>query len=128
MTDPRIVKLADVLVNYSCAVTPGEALLLEAIDVPHAFTKAVVAAVAAAGGKPLVSLKSNEVNRALMMAGTGDQWDLIGDVERRQMQAVQCYIGARGNPNVSELSDVPAALQQKYEAAVWKRVHHDVRI
>ncbi|CAA9398391.1 MAG: Aminopeptidase, partial [uncultured Phycisphaerae bacterium] len=128
MTDPRILKLADVLVNYSCAVKPGEALLLEAIDVPHAFTKAVVAAVAKAGGKPLAMLKSNEVNRALMMAGTGDQWDLIGDVERRQMQAVQCYIGARGNPNVSELSDVPADLQKKYEAAVWQRVHHDIRV
>ena len=33
MTDPRIERLADLLVNYSCAVKPGENLLLEAIDV-----------------------------------------------------------------------------------------------
>src|SRR4051794_30857331 len=128
MTDPRIEKLADVLVNYSCAVKPGEALLLEAIDVPHAFTQAVVRACAAAGGRPVVMLKSNEVHRALMMAGTREQWALIGDVERRQMQKVQCYVGARGNPNVSELSDVPRDKQELYEAAVWKKVHHDVRI
>ena len=38
MTDPRILKLADVLVNYSCAIKPGEKVLLEAIDVPNAFT------------------------------------------------------------------------------------------
>ena len=42
MTDPRIEKLADVLVNYSCAVKSGEALLIEAIDIPHEFTKALV--------------------------------------------------------------------------------------
>src|SRR4051794_34820091 len=104
MADPRIEKLAKVLVNYSCAVKPGETLLLEAIDVPHAFTKAVVAATAEAGGRPLAMLKSNEVNRALMMAGSPEGWDTITEVERLQMERAQCYIGARGNPNVSELS------------------------
>ena len=128
MTDPRILKLADLLVNYSCRVTPGETLLLEAIDVPHAFTKAVVAAVAKAGGRPLVSLKSNEVTRALMLAGSPQQWETIGDVERLQMEQAQCYIGARGNPNVSELSDVPADMQNLYESSVWEKVHHQVRI
>ena len=128
MTDPRITKLADVLINYSCSVRPGEHVLIEAIDVPHAFTKALVAATAAVGGRPVVLLKSNEVQRAMMLAGTKEGWDLVGDIERAQMERVQCYIGARGNPNVSELSDVPADKQKLYESAVWKRVHHDVRL
>ena len=75
MTDPRMIKLADVLVNYSCALKPGEKLLLEAIDVPHAFTKAVVEAAAKAGGSALVLLKSNEVNRALMLHGSDASWN-----------------------------------------------------
>jgi aminopeptidase len=41
---------------------------------------------------------------------------------------VQCYIGARGNPNVSELSDVPVSAQRIYEDTVWTRVHRDIRI
>jgi aminopeptidase len=128
MTDPRIDKLADVLINYSCAVKPGESILIEAIDVPHAFTRSLVRHATAAGGRPLVMLKSNEVQRALMLAGTQEQWQTIADVERAQMEKVQCYIGARGNPNVSELSDVPAEKQKIYERTVWKQVHHDVRI
>ena len=128
MTDPRILKLADVLVNYSCAVKPGESLLLEAIDVPHAFSKAVVAAVARAGGRPLVMLKSNEVNRALMTAGTREGWETIAEVERAQMQKVQCYVGARGSHNVSELSDVPSDKQKLWEDLLWKPVHGDVRV
>ena len=128
MTDPRIDKLANVLINYSCSVKPGEAVLIEAIDIPHPFTNALVRATATAGGHPIVLLKSNQVHRALLLAGSQEQWQTIADVERALMERVQCYIGARGNPNVSELSDVPADKQKIYEQTVWKRVHHEVRI
>src|SRR4029453_16307426 len=82
----------------------------------------------AAGARALVLLKSNQVPRALMLAGSQEQWDLTAQVERLQMENVQCYVGARGNPNVSELSDVPADRQKLYEDTVWKRVHHEVRV
>ena len=128
MTDPRIIRLADILVNYSCAVTPGENLLLEATDVPHALVTAVVAAVSKAGGRPYVLLKSNAVNRALLMSATREQWQQIADIERAQMEKMQCYIGARGSFNVSETSDVPADHQRIYEATVWNQVHHEIRV
>jgi aminopeptidase len=128
MTDPRVRKLADLLINYSCALKTGEKVLVEAIDIPHAFTKALVESATAAGGSALVLLKSNEINRALMLNGSDASWNTTADVERLQMESVQCYIGARGSPNVSELSDVPADKQKIYETTVWKRVHHDVRI
>src|SRR5258705_8451934 len=103
MTDPRIDKLASLLINYSCEVKAGEKILIEAIDVPHTFTKALVRAASAAGGNPLVLLKSNEVLRSLMMAGTEAQWNVIADNERKQMERVNWYIGARGSPEVSAL-------------------------
>jgi aminopeptidase len=128
MTDPRMRKMADVLVNYSCALKPGEKVLVEAIDVPHEFTRAVVEAAAKAGGAALVLLKSNQINRALMINGSQASWDLMADIERMQMENVQCYIGARGNHNVSEISDVPEDKQRIYESTVWKRVHSEVRV
>jgi aminopeptidase len=128
MTDPRVRKLADLLVNYSVGLKPGEKVLLEAIDVPHAFTKAVVEAAAAAGGSALVLLKSNEVHRALMLNGTEASWGLTADVEYMQMENVQCYIGARGSHNISEVSDVPLEKQRIYESTVWKRVHQEQRV
>ncbi|MCK4342320.1 MAG: aminopeptidase [Phycisphaerae bacterium] len=128
MIDPRITKLAETLVNYSCAVKAGEKILIEAIDVPHEFTTECVRLASAAGAYPLVLLKSNRVNRALMQVATEEQWNLMADVERLQMENMQCYIGARGNHNVSELSDVPAEKQKVFESTVWKRVHLDVRV
>jgi aminopeptidase len=128
MTDPRIKKLADMLVNYCCALKPGEKLLLEAIDVPHAFSKAVAEAAAKAGGAALVMLKSNEINRSLMLHGNEASLGLTADVEKLQMQSVQCYIGARGSNNVSELSDVPEDRQKIYEKTIWRTVHQEIRV
>ena len=128
MIDPRMTKLAETLVNYSCAVKSGEKILIEAIDVPHEFTCECVRVAAEAGARPLVSLKSNQISRALMLAGSREQFDLIADVEELRMKNVDCYIGARGNPNIAELSDVPGDKQKIYESTVWKRVHGDVRV
>ena len=128
MLDPRVDKLARMLIRYSCALKKGENILIEAIDVPHEFVAALVHHAAAAGGNPLVLLKSNQVTRALMHVGRRAQWNLITRVEKLQMQSVQCYIGARGNANISEMSDVPADKQKIYESTVWKKVHSNVRI
>ncbi len=128
MSDIRYYKLANTLINYSCSVKPGENVLIEAIDIPHGFTKVLVEVCASAGGRPVVLLKSNEINRALMLAGTQAQWEMIAHIEREQMKRMDCYIGVRGNPNVSELSDVPQAKQELYEKSVWSKVHKDVRV
>ncbi len=128
MTDPRIERLADVLIGYSCGVKPGEKILIEAIDVPHAFTTALIRRTEASGGVPLVLLKSNEVQRQMLLSGSEAGWQTIADVELAQMERVQCYIGARGSYNVAQLSDVPREKMTLYEQSVWRRVHHDVRV
>jgi aminopeptidase len=128
MLDPRITKLADVLINYSCAVKPNDRILIEAIDVPHEFTTECIRLAREAGGIPVVKLESNQIQRALRRHGTQEAWDLIADTERFLMEKVQCYIGARGNFNVSTLSDVGLEQQKLYESTVWRRVHHEVRV
>jgi aminopeptidase len=128
MTDPRVNKLAETLVNYSCATRSGDRVLIEAIDVPHGFTVACVRAARAAGAHPIVWLKSNEIDRALRLDATLEQFTLMADYEELAMSRVQCYIGARGTPNVSELSDVKSENQKLYEQQVWKRVHQTIRV
>lgn len=128
MTDPRVTKLAETLVHYSCAVKKGDKLLLEAIDIPIEFSNEIIRVTTEAGGVPLVMLKNNQVTRTLMKLASEEQWNVIADVERRQMEQVQCYIGARGQWNASELADVPAEKQKIFESTVWRRVHSEVRV
>ncbi len=128
MLDPRMTKLADTLVNYSCAVKPGEKILFELTDIPMPFAAELVRTAGAAGAHPLVLLKSSLVNRALLHAGQREGWETIAAVEKLQMESVQCYVGVRGSHNVSELSDVPAEKMKHFETTVWKAVHGGVRI
>ena len=128
MIDPRITKLADVLVNYSCTVKPGEKILIEAIDIPHEVTCELVRVARKAGADPLVTLKSNAVWRSLILNASDEQMGLIADSEVLRMSNVQAYIGFRGNFNITEWSDIPKEKMKLYEKHVWQRVHHDVRV
>lgn len=128
MLDPRITRLAETLVKYSCALKSGDKILIEAIDIPHELPIECARVAREAGGHPLILLKSNQIKRAELLYGTKESWDLTADAELLRMQNVQCYIGARGNPNVSEDSDVPDDKQKIYTSTVWKRVHIETRV
>jgi aminopeptidase len=128
MKDPRYTQLAQVLVNHSIQLTPGDKVLIEAFDIPTDFTTELIAAVAAAGGLPLVSTYHQAVLRALYRAATEEQMRTIGTIERLRMESVQCYIGLRGSHNISELSDVPTNRMALYEKLWWHHVHSEVRV
>lgn len=128
MPDPRYEQLADVLVSYSCALQPGEKILIEAIDVPHEFTRALVRRAHQAGGVPLVSLKSNVIFRELMLVASEEQMRLIGEAELVRMQQVDAYVGVRCWENVSEWSDVPPEKLKLYQQHYYQPVHLDRRV
>ena len=128
MLDPRMTRLAEVLVGYSTELKPGEKVLIEAIDVPTEFVCELIRVARAAGADPVVTLKSNRVMRALMLHGSETQMNLIADIEAARMREVQAYIGVRGSGNIAELSDVPPAAHKLYQNTVWKRVHREIRV
>jgi aminopeptidase len=127
MSDPRYTKLAETLIHYSCELKAGEKVLIEAIDTPNEFTTELVGVAHEAGVVPNVLLKSNEVLRRLLLDATDAQLDLMAASEETYMKGVDAYIGVRGAPNVSELSDVPQDRQKLYERHIWKRVHMEIR-
>ena len=128
MKDPRFASLADLLVRHSMHVTPGDKVLVEAFDIPTDFTAELIRAIDKVGGLPVVSTYHQPVIRALLQTATDEQMRFIGDVEKMRMDGVQCYAGLRGNPNISELSDVPTEKMQRYEKLWWTPVHQGTRI
>ena len=128
MTDPRMTRLAELLINYSTELKAGEKILIEAIDVPDAMTNALVKAAAAVGGLPFVTIKHNEVMRALINHTSEDHMSLFADVEGHRMKQMDAYIGLRGSHNISELSDVPDEKMKLYQKLLWRPVHGDIRV
>jgi len=128
MIDARITRLAETLIHYSCDLQPGDKILIEAIDVPHEFTCELVRLAHDAGAHPNVFLKSKQVMRQLLLEATEPQLVAMAETEETMMEQMDAYIGVRGSPNVSELSDVPAESMNAFEKLIWKRVHSDIRV
>jgi aminopeptidase len=121
-------KLADIIVHHSLKVQPGEKVLVEAFDIPTEFTMLLVRTIAAAGGHPLVYTKDNRVLREIYKHAAEEQMRFWGEVERRMMEGVQCYVGVRGTFNATEFSDVPAEKIALYQKHLWHVVHTEVRV
>lgn len=128
MTDPRIEKLAQILVTYSTRLRRGDKVLIEAVDVPAEPVIAIARRAARAGAQPFVITKQNPVLREMYALATEESMRLMGQVEATLMREMTAYIALRGSHNVAELSDVPAEKMQLYQAHWWKPVHQELRV
>ncbi len=132
MNDPRFARLAELLVRHSTRVVPGDRVLIEAHHVPSRMLTALVEAVSAAGGLPVVDVKDPAITRQLLLSGTLEQLEermrFLGGLELHRMEAMQAYISLRGALNITELSDVPPERMALYEKHWQKPVHLERRV
>ena len=128
MKDPRVAKLAEILIGHSTQVQPGEKVLVEAYDIPDDVVTTVVDAIAKAGGLPFVTVKRNAVLRALYQNASEEQMRLAGEWEKARMAEMDAYIGIRGSENSTELSDVPDERMKLYRTLWWNPVHSQTRV
>jgi aminopeptidase len=112
MSDPRYTQLAEVLTGFSTTLKKGERVLIDAFDVPDAFTIALVRAARNCGAIPYVNVQRARITRELLQGATAEQYAVTAEVELRRMQQMQAYIAVRGSENIFETSDVPAARVQ----------------
>ncbi len=129
MLDPRIDRLADILLSHSCELKPGENVLIEAFDLPEpTLVCRLVERAAKLGARPLVTLKNNLVLRSLYKSGTAANIGLAGELERTRMEKMHAYIGIRGAANSSQFADVPIEQMDLYQKHWWHPVHSVVRV
>ena len=128
MHDPRIDRLAEVLLDHSCRLERGEHLLIEGFDMPEPnLVCALVEGAARRGAVPVVELKCQEVQRSLYRSATEASMKLAGGIERARMEQMQAYIGIRGAGNSSQLVDVPHEQMDLYQEH-WLRHVNDYRV
>ena len=84
--------------------------------------------VYAAKGIPFVHYTEPRVDREILLHATKEQLELMAEIDSKEMDAMDCYIGIRGSENVSELSDVPAENMAMYNKYYSTPVHHERRV
>jgi aminopeptidase len=107
MLDPRMTRLAELLVNYSTEVKPGENVMIDVTEIDMAMVKELIKAVHKRGANPFVTLRNSEVQRQLLLNATEEQLATWAQNEVEQLKKMHAWIGIRGGNNVSQLSDVP---------------------
>lgn len=129
MLDPRISKLAQLLIDHSTQLQSGEKVLIEAFDLPDpSLVCCLVETAHDRGAIPIVNWKNNTIVRSLLHHGTTASFKLQGDLEAHTMEHMDAYIGIRGTANSNELSDVPSSRMKLYQEHCWHRVHHALRV
>ena len=129
MNDPRLLRLAEILIDHSCRLKAGEFVLIEAFDLPEpALVCRLVELASQRGAHPLVIWKNNEILRSLYWHGSQANLGLAGKWEAELMERVQAYIGIRGASNTSQFSDVPIEQMELYQRHWWNAVHTQVRV
>ena len=128
MTDPRLEKLADTIVNYSCSLKKGEKMLIELFDCEAEVAETLVKKAYEAGGVPFVVFNDARLQRALLMNATKGQIEDMTAWDSARMSEMQAYVAIRGSLNVSELSDVPQGNLELYRSIYSKQVHTDLRV
>ena len=128
MTDPRVTKLANLLINYSVKLRKGEHVLIETFDCPDEIAIECVREARKAGGNAHVAIRHNRVMRALNETASEENLRVWADYDRRRMSLMDCYLGIRGSDNVSEMSGIDARQMQRVGKHYAKPVHFDQRV
>lgn len=88
MRDPRLERLADVLVRYSTGVREGDLVRIRADPVAMPLIEATYAAVLRAGGHPIWEARSEALQDVLVREGSEAQ---LGHVSPLELDAVEKY-------------------------------------
>lgn len=106
--DKRWNELANILVNYSVEVKPGDRVLITMMETEtEALARACCRQVVIAGGFPFVEYQSVYMEKDLMCHGSMEQIEWVNEMSMNGMKWADCYIGLRGARNPYELLNIP---------------------
>lgn len=128
MKDARLQKLSHQLVNYSCALKKGERVLIENFGIETDFLRMLIEETYQVGATPVVVLRDNAVQRALIMGASEEQWKKEAELDAEKMRSCQAYIGIRGGNNSYETADVPQCQMALYQKLYNHTVHSEIRV
>lgn len=117
MADERVERLAEVLVDYSTGVAPGNLVLLETSPLAAPLLRALYRRVLQAGGHPHVRIGLEEALEILLTEGSDEQIDWVSPARREEFERADARIAAEADSNTRHLSVVDPARQARMARA-----------
>ncbi|MEJ2746408.1 MAG: aminopeptidase [Anaerolineae bacterium] len=117
MTDPRVQKLARLLVDYSVKVQPGDKVVIRGSVASLPLVIETYREVVRAGGHPLVVWQEPQFSEIMLKNGNDEQLQHIPAPLKLIYEEYDCMIGLGGSDNTRTLSGVDPARQQLARSA-----------
>ncbi len=117
MSDPRTEKLAELLVNYSVEVQPGETVLLNGSLAAMPLVVETYRQIIRAGGHPLIQLQDDTFTEILLNEANDEQLQFIPQPMKLIVETYDCMINARATNNTRALSATDPARQSAMQSA-----------
>lgn len=109
MRDPRLEKLADVIVRYSTRVRRGDVVGIQAEPGAMPLIEALYASVLRAGGHPFWTPRSESLHELLLTEGSDEQITFVSPIDLHRVQTQDVHIGLWAEVNSRYLSRVDPA-------------------
>jgi len=107
MADPRVDRLARVLVHYSMKVRKGDLVRIggPALAAPH--IAAAYREVLLAGGHPAVRVTVDGLDEMFLKLSSDEQLRFVSDLDRREVEVLNCELRYLGAYNTRALTRIP---------------------
>jgi aminopeptidase len=106
MRDPRLDKLANVLVTYSVNVRRGDLVRISGSVVALPLIRAVYREVLSAGGNPLLRISDDECTDIFYEMADAKQLKYLSPLAIQEIETVDCTIGMWADTNTKALTRV----------------------
>jgi aminopeptidase len=113
MADPRVERLAEVLVRYSVDVQPGQLVVIEGASVAADLIRALYRAVLAAGAHAELRIGVDGVRETLLTRGSDAQLDWLSPRLLDDVRLADARIQILAETNTRSLSGVDPARQAR---------------
>ncbi|MGF7429690.1 aminopeptidase [Thermoanaerobacterium thermosaccharolyticum] len=127
MTDPRLKKLANLLVNYSTKVKKGDFVLVQAGDIAIPWINEVVREAVKAGAHVETLVDIPDVSEIILKNATDEQLLMEKYIQRIALEKADVWLTAWANKNTKANSNVdPLKLQLAAKgASSWRKVYSE---
>lgn len=115
--DPRIEKLADVLVNYSMEVEPGQVVVLQSTPLAQPLIVAVYRKIVEIGALPVVNTQMPGLQEIMLTHGSQQQLTRLTSRDRFVVDEADAVLNVLSEENTKTLSGADPAKQRIFQTA-----------
>ncbi len=106
MTDPRIIKMAKVIVEYSLALREKELFRIEGTYLATPLIQEVYRAALAVGAHPYTKVAIPELTEIFYRYASDEQILFLSDIEKREAELLQARLFIYSDSNIKSLANI----------------------